>query len=97
MRFATAAEGIDNFGKSITYNPTFLIEGKNDLPRLPFPFQFQAQHPVQLLIPGAEKQQGHIQNRPDLPAQPLEKLKFAEEQDCLLPPNAQICRPREID
>ncbi len=59
--------------------------------------QFQAQHPVQLLIPGAEKQQGHIQNRPDLPAQPLEKLKFAEEQDCLLPPNAQICRPREVD
>ena len=97
LRFATAAEGIDNFGKSITYNPTFLIEDKNDLPRLPFPFQFQAQHPVQLLIPGAEKQQGHIQNRPDLPAQPLEKLKFAEEQDCLLPPNAQICRPREID
>lgn len=97
LRFATAAEGIDNFGKSITYNPTFLIENKNDLPRLPFPFQFQAQHPVQLLIPGAEKQQGHIQNRPDLPAQPLEKMKFAEEQDCLLPPNAQICRLREID
>ena len=39
LRFATAAEGIVNFGKSITYNPTFLIEDKSDLPRLPFPFQ----------------------------------------------------------
>jgi hypothetical protein len=38
LRFATAAEGIDKFGTSITYNPTFVIDENNDVRRFLFPF-----------------------------------------------------------
>ena len=38
LRFATSGEGVEKFGTSISYNPTFSIETKDDIPRLTFPF-----------------------------------------------------------